>query len=106
MADLKGFQRRYLKGLAHDLKPVVFVGQNGVTKAVENALNEAFDTHELIKLKFLEFKKKEQKEQLSQAIQERTDCVVVGMIGHIVILYRRHADAKKRRIRVPQREVN
>ncbi len=104
MNELKGFQRTYLKGLAHDLKPVVFIGQNGVTNAVEEALNEALDTHELIKLKFIEFKKKEQKEQLAEAVQERTGCFLVGMIGHVAILYRRHKDAKKRRIRVPVRE--
>ena len=104
MTDLKGFQRKYLSGLAHDLKPVVFIGQNGVTSSVEEALNEALDTHELIKLKFIEFKKKEQKEQLADAVQERTGCVLVGMIGHVAILYRRHKDAKKRQIRVPVRE--
>ena len=104
MTDLKGFQRKYLKGLAHDLKPVVFIGHNGVTSSVEQALNEALDTHELIKLKFIEFKKKEQKEQLADAVQERTGCVLVGMIGHIAILYRRHKEAKKRQIRVPVRE--
>ncbi len=104
MDELKGFQRRYLKGLAHDLKPVVFIGQNGVTRSVEEALNDALDTHELIKLKFIEFKKKEQKEQLAEAVQERTGCLLVGMIGHIAILYRRHKDAKKRRIRVPVRD--
>lgn len=104
MSDLKGFQRKFLRGLAHDLKPVVFIGQNGITRTVEQALNEALDTHELIKLKFIEFKKKEQKEQLSVAVQERTGCELVGMVGHIAILYRRHKDAKKRKIRVPVRE--
>lgn len=104
MIELKGFQRKYLRGLAHDLKPVVFIGQSGITSSVEQAVNEALDAHELIKLKFIEFKKKEQKEQLIAAVQERTNCDNVGMIGHVSILYRRHKDAKKRKIRVPLRE--
>lgn len=102
--QLKGFQRKYLRGLAHDLDPVVYIGQNGITEAVERSINEALDAHELIKLKFIEFKKKEQKEQISKGIEERTGCQMVGLIGHVAILYRRHRDVKKRRIRVPVRE--
>jgi RNA-binding protein len=102
--QLKGFQRKYLRGLAHDLNPVVFIGQNGITEAVERSINEALDAHELIKLKFIEFKKKEQKEQISKGIEERTGCEMVGMIGHVAIFYRRHREIKKRRIRVPARE--
>ena len=101
---LKGFQRSYLRSLAHDLDPVVFIGQNGITEAVERSINEALDAHELIKLKFIEFKKKEQKDQISQGIEERTGCQMVGMIGHVAIFYRRHKEAKKRKIRVPLRE--
>jgi RNA-binding protein len=102
--QLKGFQRTYLRSLAHDLDPVVFIGQNGITEAVERSINEALDAHELIKLKFLEFKKKEQKDQISKGIEERTKSQMVGMIGHIAIFYRRHKEAKKRKIRVPARE--
>lgn len=104
MQQLKGFQRKYLRGLAHDLKPVVFIGQNGITSAVELSINEALDAHELIKLKFIEFKKSEQKDQISKGIEERVGCELVGMIGHIAIMYRRHKDIKKRKIRVPRRE--
>ncbi|MBU1172640.1 MAG: YhbY family RNA-binding protein [Proteobacteria bacterium] len=104
MHELKGFQRKYLRGLAHDLEPVVYIGQNGITEAVEKSINEALDAHELIKLKFIEFKKKEQKDQISQGIEERTGCAMVGIIGHVAIFYRRHSDVKKRRIRVPVRE--
>jgi RNA-binding protein len=102
--QLKGFQRTFLKGLAHALEPVVYIGQNGITEAVERSINEALDAHELIKLKFVEFKKKEQKEQISKGVEERTGCELVGIIGHIAIFYRRHRDVKKRRIRVPVRE--
>ncbi len=104
MEQLKGFQRTYLRSLAHDLDPVVFIGQNGITESVERSINEALDAHELIKLKFIEFKKKEQKDQISKGIEERTGCQMVGMIGHVAIFYRRHKEAKKRKIRVPVRD--
>lgn len=104
MRELKGFQKKYLRGLAHSLKPVVFIGQNGITGAVEKSINEALDAHELIKLKFLDFKKKEQKDQIAKGVEERTDSQMVGMIGHIAIFFRQHRDVTKRRIRPPHTE--
>ena len=58
---LYSFQKKYLRGLAHGLKPLVFVGQKGVTPALVDALNQALSDHELIKVKFIEFKEKDQK---------------------------------------------
>ena len=52
---LSAAQRKYLKGLAHGLKPVVFIGQRGVSEALEKAMNEALDAHELIKGPFCGF---------------------------------------------------
>ncbi len=49
MEKLKGFQKKYLKGLAHSKKPLVFVGQKGVTPTLIKAVDEALGTHELIK---------------------------------------------------------
>ena len=61
----EGYQKKYLKGLAHSLKPTVFVGQKGAVPSVIKALDEALDTHELIKVKFIEFKEKSQKEEIA-----------------------------------------
>ena len=40
MEKLKGFQKQYLKGTAHGLKPVVFVGQRGITPELTKAFDE------------------------------------------------------------------
>ena len=103
MKRLEGFQRKHLRGLAHKLKPVAFIGQKGITDAVSGAIGEALDTHELIKLKFVEFKEKEQKRAIISAIEERTGCEMVGMIGHIAILYRQQRNPEKRSIELPKR---
>ena len=55
---LKGYQLNYLRALAHPLKPVILIGQKGVTEMVVLFLEEALDHHELIKVKFIENKAK------------------------------------------------
>jgi RNA-binding protein len=85
---LKGFQKRYLRGLAHALKPVVFVGQRGFTQSLVDAMDDALDHHELVKVKFLEFKEKEKK---------------LALVGHMATFFRRQSDPEKRKITLPSR---
>jgi RNA-binding protein len=103
MTTLKGYQKQYLKGLAHNLKPLIFIGQNGMTDAVTKALNKELDSHELIKLKFIDFKEKEQKAEILSSIEQDTKAMVVNTIGHTAILYRQQKDPEKRKIVVPAR---
>lgn len=98
---MKGFQKKYLRGLAHSLQPVVFIGQKGLTDALIQSTNEALDTHELIKIKFNDFKEKEQKQDISEKIGIATASDLVGFVGHIVTFYRQHKDPEKRKIVVP-----
>ena len=44
-------QKQYLKGLAHNLKPVVMLGQHGLTEGVLAEIDAALNHHELIKVK-------------------------------------------------------
>ena len=103
MHPLKGFQKKWLRGRAHELKPVVFIGQKGLSAAVVEAADDALQTHELIKIKFLEFKDKQQKQRIAQEIEAQTGAELVGMIGHMAIFYRQHPDPEKQKIQIPQR---
>ncbi len=105
MENLKGYQKKYLKGLAHGMKPLVFVGQKGISASVIKAVNESLDTHELIKVKFIDFKDKDQKKKITTAIEKETASARVGMIGHMAIFYRRQKDPEKRKIQVPKRQT-
>ena len=105
MEPLKGFQKKFLRKLAHGLKPVVFIGQKGLSDSLIGSIHYALDTHELIKVKFIEFKDKQQKAEMISTIQAETDCRLVGIIGHIAILYRQHADPEKRKIQLPNRNA-
>ena len=99
--QLNGSQRKYLRGLAHNLNPAAAVGQKGITHALLDEIEESLAASELIKVKFVEFKEKEAKKELTEEIAKRTDACVAGMVGHVAILYRRHPDADKRKIRLP-----
>lgn len=104
MTALRGFQKKYLRGLAHDLKPIVQIGKEGITDNVVRAIDEGLLRHELIKIKFIDSKEKDRKEAMTEEFAGRTGSEPVGMIGHTVILYRRQADPEKRKITVPERE--
>jgi RNA-binding protein len=90
MKPLKTSERKELKSRAHHLKPVIMIGQKGLTDSLINAVEKALCDHELIKIKFIDFKKN--KKDLSDEIAERTDSTIVGIIGNILILYRENPE--------------
>ncbi|MBS3809931.1 MAG: YhbY family RNA-binding protein [Desulfobacterales bacterium] len=100
MQTLKGHQRKHLRGLAHGIKPHAMIGQKGLSPAVIEAINEALDAHELIKVKFLDFKEKDQKKVAAGTIENETGCELVGMIGHMAIFYRQHPDPEKQKVKL------
>ena len=102
MKKLTSIQAKYLRSLAHALKPVVYVGQKGVTNALIKSTDEAFQRHELIKVKFIDYKEKDQKIEIAATIENKTDSRMAGMIGHIAIFYKQHRDPDKRKIVLPQ----
>jgi len=103
MHALKGFQKKFLKGLAHALKPVVFIGQKGLSGSLIGSIHEALNTHELIKVKFIEFKEKQQKADMAEVIEAEARCRLVGIVGHMAIFYRQQPDPEKRKIKLPRR---
>jgi RNA-binding protein len=101
MKTLMGFEKKYLRGLAHDLKPLVLIGKEGITDRIVRATDEGLSQHELIKIKFIDFKEKNQKETLVGELVVKTGSAQIGMIGHTAILYRPQTDPAKRRIHLP-----
>jgi len=101
--ELKGYQKKYLRALAHKFKPVLLIGQKGITGTVVEATREALDQHELIKIKFIESKDKSEKQQMASELVMHTGANYVGMIGHIAILFKASSDPDKRKITLPAR---
>lgn len=97
--ELTSSQRKYLRGMAHELDPLVLVGKGGVSDGLLDNLDQALDSHELVKVKFNAFK--EQRKELAAQLADRLDAAEVGGIGHVAIFYRPSRDEKKRHIELP-----
>ncbi len=80
-------QRRWLKGTAHALKPVVMVGQAGLTPAVLAELDGALDHHELLKVRISAGDRGE-RDAMIPPMLEHSRAVLVTRIGNIAVLYR------------------
>lgn len=99
MPQLKGSQRSHLRGLAHDLRPAIQVGKEGLSEAVLDALDGALERSELIKVQLAG--ERDERRQLTDVVQERLGAECVGQVGRMAIFYRRQPDPEKRRITLP-----
>lgn len=80
-------QLRFLRGKAHALKPVVMMGQKGLTDNVVAETVQALRDHELIKVRIRGADRGVREALLAQLVS-RSDCALVNRIGHVAILYR------------------
>lgn len=88
--NLAANQRRYLRQLAHDLKPVVMVGNKGVTPAVCRELDLSLLQHELLKVRLSG--DREQRDAELAALLAASGAVEVQQVGHVASLYRPHPE--------------
>jgi RNA-binding protein len=96
--NLNKKQIQHLKGLAHSLKPVVLLGNNGLTEAVVAEIDFALNHHELIKIK-IPSEDRETKVLIVEAICRETKATKIQIIGKTLILYRQSPEKK---IHVPK----
>ncbi|WP_213990485.1 ribosome assembly RNA-binding protein YhbY [Sodalis sp. dw_96] len=96
--NLNNKQKQHLKGLAHLLKPVVMLGNNGLTEGVLAEIEQAIEHHELIKIK-IAAEERDTKKLIADAIVRETGAVCVQIIGSILVLYR---PATERKITLPR----
>jgi len=92
-------QRNYLRKIANPLKPTVMLGKQGLTAQIIEKVIRELDAHELIKVRFLEFK--DERSELTETIMAQTGSALVGLIGNVAILYRQQADRERRGITLP-----
>jgi len=98
--DLKGYQRGYLTRKAHGLQPVVHLGKQGLTDQVVAAVDQALADHELIKVKFVNFK--DERSELAAQVGSRIDATLVRVVGNVAIYYRHQTDPQKRVVHLPK----
>jgi RNA-binding protein len=92
--SLSPTQRRYLRAMAHDLHPVIMLGNKGATEAVGKELGLALAHHELVKLKLSGGDKDERQAQLDTLLAA-TGAEAVQQIGHTAVVFLRNTDDPK-----------
>lgn len=96
---LTGKQKRFLRALAHHVEPVVQVGQHGLSDAVVRQIDEALETHELIKIR-LGKGCPEDRTEAAERIGVETRSAVVQTIGRVLVAFR--ARERDPSIRLPR----
>lgn len=89
--ELDSRQKKYLKGLAHHLKPVVHVGKDGLTNSLLQQIGAALLQHELIKVKLGESSPLD-RDAASAELPKKTGAALVQNVGRVFVLFREHPE--------------
>lgn len=81
-------QRREYRGIAHNLKPVIIVGDKGLTEGLQDELDRALNDHELIKIKVAS-QDREVRQEAIEALCQASGAELVQTIGKIAVILRR-----------------
>jgi RNA-binding protein len=87
---LSSAHRQRLRSKAHALKPIIIIGNQGLTPAVHLEIERALEDHELIKIR-VNAATREDRQEFIQAICEERQAELIQTIGHIAVIYRRKA---------------
>lgn len=94
-------QRSYLKGLAMSIDPIFQIGKSSLTPEITNAVAEALNARELVKITVLKNCQDEGK-SIAAVLSERTHSEVVQVIGRRIVLYKQAKEENKRKIILPE----
>ncbi|RMG31535.1 MAG: YhbY family RNA-binding protein [Gammaproteobacteria bacterium] len=82
-------QRRHLRGLGQRLRPVVMVGQRGLTDAVVEEVDRSIRHHELMKVR-VSVGDRAERDRVIAELCERTGSTLIQRIGNVALLFRRN----------------
>lgn len=91
---LTGKQKRFLRGLAHNLDPIFQVGKGGVNEHLYIHVSEALERRELIKVSILNNNLDDPKE-ISEEVAKGAGAELVQLIGRTIILYKESRNYKQ-----------
>jgi RNA-binding protein len=86
MVPLTNAQKRVFKAQAQRLKATLKIGKDGISPQFLVALDDALKHHELVKVKFDDFK--DQKKELSPQLAQKSGSHLVTRVGNVIVLYR------------------
>jgi RNA-binding protein len=101
--DLTESQKKYLRGLGHNLKPLVMVGDAGLSESLLAEYEATLAHHELIKVKLRGADRVARDKMINELCVNHSACLV-QRIGNVALLYRENPEKKpEKRLRIPSR---
>lgn len=82
-------QKKHLRGLGHQLKPVIMIGDAGLTDAVSSEFDSAISRHELIKVR-VRVGDRKLRDEVIDALCTQGSASLVTRIGNVALIYRRN----------------
>ncbi|VAW44846.1 hypothetical protein MNBD_GAMMA03-1979 [hydrothermal vent metagenome] len=90
---LSNNQKKYLRGIAHGLNPMIIIGSNGITKNLMEELESTLEHHEILKIK-IAFGDRDERQEIVQHIINQTEALLVQSIGKICVIYRQKEETE------------
>jgi RNA-binding protein len=94
-------QKKYLRGLGHNLKPLIMIGEAGLTEAVGAEFEATLTHHELVKIR-VRVGDRKLRDAIVADIAKNANAEVVQRVGNIALLFRPNP-AKKDPLVIPGR---
>jgi RNA-binding protein len=98
--ELVESQKKFLRGLGHQLKPVIMIGDGGLSDSVLNEFTATIAHHELIKVR-IRVGDRSARDAIIGELCEKGSASLVTRIGNVALLYKRNDE--KPRIPLPMR---
>jgi len=98
--NLSESQKKFLRGLGHQLKPVIMVGDAGLSDGVLKEFASTIEHHELIKVR-IRAGDRSARDEIIKNLCDKGSSSLVARIGNVALLYRRNEE--KPRIPLPMK---
>lgn len=92
--QLSESQKKFLRGLGHQLKPLIIVGGAGLSESVIKEFSSTIDHHELIKIR-VRAGDRETRDRIISDLCARESASLVSRIGNVALIYRRNDEKPK-----------
>jgi len=101
--NLSEHQKKYLRGLGHQLKPLIMVGDAGLSESVLAEYESTLDHHELIKVR-VRVGDRDARNAIIEQLCNDSGAILIQRIGNVALLFRQNLKKKpEKRIRIPSR---
>lgn len=92
--NLTETQKKFLRGLGHQLNPVIMIGSAGLSDAVLKEFCLSIAHHELIKVR-VRASDRETRDSIIDELCKKGSATLVARIGNVALLYRRNEEEPK-----------